>query len=109
MSSEDAGNPEQAGPRQGIGGVGERVLVRQPRAGLVRAIDGRSRQHLRRRCDPGGVDAMDLFGVLDHVRQLVDETVFFGVAQFEARERGDPIHVGAREPLWHARCYHATL
>ena len=51
---------------------------------------------------------MNLLGVLEHMGKLVHEPLFFLVVEFEPRERGNPFHIGAREPLWHAKCYHAT-
>jgi MEMO1 family protein len=43
------------------------------------------------------------------MRQLLYEEIFFGVAQIEARERGDTIHIAACQPFRHAKCYHADM
>src|SRR5687767_2075366 len=41
--------------------------------------------------------------------KLMDEQIFFRVAQLEARERRNAIDIGACQPFRHAKCYHAGM
>ena len=83
-------------------------LLRPGRGSSARSAGIRDRT-----CDVGGTPVvsivLNLFRVLEHVRQLLHEQIFLGVAQFEARERGDAIDVGACQPFRHAKCYHAAM
>ena len=41
------------------------------------------------------------------MRKLMDEQIFFSVAQFQAREGRNAIDIRASQPFRHAKCYHA--
>ena len=53
------------------------------------------------------IEALDLFGVFEHVRQLVEKPLLLVLTQLETREPCDAIDVCAGQPPWHAKCYHA--
>jgi hypothetical protein len=58
-------------------------------------------EHLRSGWNAGGVDGLDLLGILEDFGELPHEEILFRVAQFQARQRRDAFHVAAGQPLRH--------
>ena len=77
--------------------VGERILGGERWPRLVGAFHAECRVHMRRRRDAGGIDGLELLGVVEDVGELTGEKRFLVVCELEVRKRGDALDVRNRQ------------
>ena len=92
----------------GSGAFASASALLRPGRGSSATVGRHLRKHVRRRRHAGGVDVLDLLGVFEHVRELMDEEIPFPRRSIRGgRASRCDRHLGACQPLRHAKCYHA--